>query len=118
MAKFCEGCPNMGECIEDITGIYVISQVAHATISEDRRSASLSIEYGVPQGPTDLTFECRDAKGRASERVSVYGDTGTDAERKVGQFVSNIDECPGPMRVKKLFGLVTKKICSAEDYSS
>ncbi len=113
MAKFCEGCPNMGNCAARIDSLVVVSSVTQGSISQDRSSASFSFERGVPQGPTDLTVHYRDTEDRSSKPIMVHGDSGSDAENNAVDYVNNIGRCKGPTEVKRLFGFVTRRVCSA-----
>ena len=83
MAEFCEGCPNAGDCKGPIVELKVLSSVTQGSISEDRRSASLSLEYGIPQGPTEMTVLYIEANGGSSEPIKVYGNSGSDAEKRL-----------------------------------
>lgn len=113
MAEFCEGCPNKGNCTGQIETVEVLSSVSHGTISELGNVASFSFEGGVPQEPTDMVVRYRGEAGGASESILIQGQTGSDAEAKVGRFVDKVGSCEGPSEVKRFFGLITKTVCSA-----
>ena len=112
MARFCEGCPNRGNCMGDIESMDIVSTSTQGTISADRRSASFSMEYGNPIGPTDVNVRYRDAINGASEVITAHGSSGTDAQYKGFEYVDKIDRCTGP-NLKKFLGILVKRECSA-----
>lgn len=111
MSKFCEGCPDRGSCVGDIVAMEVLSTSTRGAIAEDG-SASLSVEYGDPIGPTDAIVRYKDAEAGTSETVAVHGDSGTDAQNKGFEYVDRVGRCTGPS-VKKFLGIVVKRECSA-----
>lgn len=113
MATFCEDCPKKGTCEGEVVALNVISTRTQGTISDDRRSASISFEYGVPQGPTDMTVVYTDGKGGVSEPVIVHGGSYETAEVKAVNFVDRVEDCTEPVRTKRLLGLITTRTCAA-----
>jgi hypothetical protein len=113
MASFCENCPDKSSCAGPIESLSVASCVTRGSISEGGQSASFSFENGVAQGPTDMTVRYRDAEGGNSEPITMQGHSGSDAENKAFEYVGKIERCTGPTEVKRFFGLVTRRECSA-----
>ena len=112
MAKFCEECPDAGSCAGDIESMEVVSSSTEGTIGVGGRSASLSIEYGNPIGPTAAAVRYRDSEKGVSEIITVLGNSGTDAQNKGFEYVDRVGRCAGP-KVKKFLGVVIKRECSA-----
>lgn len=112
MAKFCEGCPNRGECAGDIESMQVVSSYTMGSIAADARSASFTVESGDPIGPTQATVVYKDSLGGASEAITAYGNSGSDARNDGLKHVDRIGECTNPT-IKKFLGLVVKRECSA-----
>jgi hypothetical protein len=114
MAKFCEGCPDMGSCTGEIVGICVESSWTSGNISEDRRTATFVAINGVPQGPTHMEYRYVDPEDGKSETLVAGGNSVYEARDSVGEYVGKIGKCQQPERVKKLFGLITRKQCGAQ----
>ncbi len=113
MSEFCKTCPLKGSCEGAIEEIMVVSSVVQGNISQNGAVASMSFEFGVPQGPTDMTVRYVDSSGGASEAITVHGRSAKAAETKAVELLDDVDECSNPTKIKKVFGLVTKTECSA-----
>jgi hypothetical protein len=117
MAKFCEECPDRGNCIGDIESMRVLSSSTQGTISADGRSAMISAEHGNPIGPTSTRVCYIDTEQGASGTITVHGNSGADAENKGFDYVDKVGRCTGPI-LKKFLGIVVKRECSAPQASS
>lgn len=112
MATFCEDCPKKERCDGEIETLEVISAITHGT-RESSNSVSISFEYGVPQGLTDMTVVYTNGKGSVSGPVSFHGGSYESAEAQALSFVDRVGECTEPIRTKRLLGLITTRTCAA-----
>lgn len=113
MAEFCTDCPNKGNCEGDIESVRILNAITYGTVSNQGRTASISIERGVPQGPTDMTVQYVDANGGTSDTFVIRGNSYPNAEAKVREQLVSIGACAKPNKRRRFLGLGTKAVCGS-----
>ncbi len=117
MAEFCITCTDRGNCIGEIEGIRIRSSQTMGRVEDrgNRRSvAILSIEEGVPIGPTFMQIVYNDLNDGRSEPINHSGPSYDAAVDSARRYDKKVEACEGPVVKRKFLGLLKTIKCGAE----